>query len=57
MEKEKHSGEVQQLRGKLLCDIETIDFETLSTADRYYIYGLVVHSEAHLRDTAGGDFV
>ena len=56
MEKEKHSAEVQHLRGKLLCDIEQIVFESLSTADRYYIYGLVVHSEAHLRETAGGDF-
>lgn len=53
---EKHSEEVQHLRGKLLCEIEKIDFEKLSAADRYYIYGLVVHSESHLRETAGGDY-
>lgn len=46
------SKEVRILRLKLLEMMASIDYTELNTIDRCYLSGLLVHSEAHLRDSA-----
>lgn len=47
----KPNKEVRILRVKLLEMMVAIDYSELNEIDRHYLHGLLIHSEAHLKES------
>lgn len=55
MEKEKHSKEVQELRGLLISRIIDLDKSRVSKEDAMFLLSVIYDCMMHLRNTSGGD--